>query len=399
MKKKHLFCLFYLFPFFLFSQNVERILQTKDIHTIVNDDEFEGGKSLGVIVANENDNKIILVHAYLGEQYEIDLGNFSYITNVSRYQDQYGGVLQIGETLFYAPFKRVLIQDRKKVENSWEKIYRYESGAGISFILNVNETVIVFFVQENGFPGAMDINGKFYDNVATLELLKNYDLQKYNQSLKKAEQFGLKEKFLKCEVLVWGSTYYDTYKNLNKFMGTDTYGTQYEIQYDLSGYSYQLKNFPKPNIIICDDNGLKENISMVDFSKIIQHPVGNRRYNLVVGLGGNIYFYVTDNVETEVFRIRNTWDSTNLYALAINGYTEDFYGDYVKEVLLKMSKADLRLLRNTIFALYGVHFKSEDLNTYFDKQVWYTDKGLTSGEVTLPAHRQKLVEMIQKLEK
>lgn len=59
--------------------------------------------------------------------------------------------------------------------------------------------------------------------------------------------------------------------------------------------------------------------------------------------------------------------------MAINGYTDDEYGKYVYEVLPKMSKADLRLLRNTIFALYGVHFKSADLSKYFDKQVWYTD--------------------------
>jgi len=55
--------------------------------------------------------------------------------------------------------------------------------------------------------------------------------------------------------------------------------------------------------------------------------------------------------------------------------------------------------RNTIFAIYGVHFKSADLSAHFNKQVWYTDEGKTSGEVTLPAHRQKFVEMIQKLEK
>ena len=64
-----------------------------------------------------------------------------------------------------------------------------------------------------------------------------------------------------------------------------------------------------------------------------------------------------------------------------------------------MSKSDLRLLRNTIFALYGVHFKSEDLSKHFAKEVWYTDEGKTSGDVNLPEHRQKLVEMIQEQEK
>ena len=85
--------------------------------------------------------------------------------------------------------------------------------------------------------------------------------------------------------------------------------------------------------------------------------------------------------------------------MAINGYTDDEYGKYVDEILPKLSKADLRILRNTIFALYGVHFKSEDLSKYFEKQVWYTDEGKSSAQIILPAHRQKLVEIIQKMEK
>jgi hypothetical protein len=45
--------------------------------------------------------------------------------------------------------------------------------------------------------------------------------------------------------------------------------------------------------------------------------------------------------------------------------------------------------------LYGVHFKSADLSAHFAKEV----EGKTSGEVALPAHRQKLVEMIQEAER
>jgi hypothetical protein len=118
-----------------------------------------------------------------------------------------------------------------------------------------------------------------------------------------------------------------------------------------------------------------------------------------VGYGGNIYYYIAGEEYTEVFRIRRTWGNPDMYAMAINGYTEDNYGKYVTETLATMSKAELRLLRNTIFALYGVHFKSEDLSAHFAKEVWYTDDGKTSGEVELPPHRQKLVEMIQELER
>ena len=188
-----------------------------------------------------------------------------------------------------------------------------------------------------------------------------------------------------------------------------------DIQYDLSGIGYQ--KYITSKIDSQDDNNSQIVIVSQEGKWLNNSPINIhnsstilvRHYNekdessinseMFVGFSGNIYYYISDEKETEVFRIRNTWDSTNLYALAINGYTEDEYGKYVNEVLPKMSKADLRILRNTIFALYGVHFKSSDLSKHFDKQVWYTDEGKTSADVTLPEHRQKLVEMIQKLEK
>ncbi|MBQ5434344.1 MAG: YARHG domain-containing protein, partial [Treponema sp.] len=122
---------------------------------------------------------------------------------------------------------------------------------------------------------------------------------------------------------------------------------------------------------------------------------------IVESIGGS-YHYLEDYTGknyTEVFRIRRTWGKLDFYAMAINGYTDDNYGKYVEKVLPTLNKSDLRILRNTIFAIYGVHFKSADLSKHFNKQVWYSDEGKTSVDITLPENRQKLVEMIQKLEK
>ena len=187
--------------------------------------------------------------------------------------------------------------------------------------------------------------------------------------------------------MIWGNTYYKEHNTLQ--------------QYDLQGYRYFSENYGSlGNVLGCylnDDNifYLKNLNSYSEIRKSGQ----DYSFSWYVGFGGNIYYYVAGKEYTEVFRIRRTWGEPDFYAMAINGYTDDNYGKYVDEVLPTLSKADLRLLRNTIFAIYGVHFKSADLSAYFDKQVWYTDEGKTSGEVTLPAHRQKLVEMIQKLEK
>jgi hypothetical protein len=67
-------------------------------------------------------------------------------------------------------------------------------------------------------------------------------------------------------------------------------------------------------------------------------------------------------------------------------------------VLAKLSKEELRLLRNHLFALYGYAFQSKDLAGYFDKQVWYLPKAeATTGgiESALPAERRALLDLVK----
>lgn len=259
---------------------------------------------------------------------------------------------------------------------------------GISFILKKDSGYIVYFIYESGTPGAVDTTGKIYSNTEALAYLKEYDPEKYAESLARAEELGLKSDFERGNVLIWGQTLYTSDGTLK--------------QYDIQGYSYKLINLGYRIRLKCENsnNEIVFNImDIYDRSKILTEEDGGYSLSWYVGYGGNIYYYIAGEEYTEVFRIRRTWGTPDMYAMAINGYTEDNYGKYVTETLSTMSKSDLRLLRNTIFALYGVHFKSEDLSKHFAKEVWYTDEGKTSGEVELPAHRQKLVEMIQELER
>ncbi len=63
--------------------------------------------------------------------------------------------------------------------------------------------------------------------------------------------------------------------------------------------------------------------------------------------------------------------------------------------LKSKSLAELRKLRNTIYAQYGRQFKSKDLQSYFDKQWWYvpnkkySDKMLTSSDKSAIAKIQQ----------
>ena len=263
-----------------------------------------------------------------------------------------------------------------------------DASCGISFILKKDEGYIVYFIYEGGTPGAVDTSGKIYSNTETIEYLKEYDLEKYAESLARAEELGLKAEFEKGNVLIWGQTLYTSDDSLK--------------QYDIQGYSYKLINLGFRIRLKCENNNNETVFNIMDIydrSKILTEEDGGYSISWYVGYGGNIYYYIAGEEYTEVFRIRRTWGNPDMYAMAINGYTEDNYGKYVTETLATMSKSDLRLLRNTIFALYGVHFKSEDLSAHFAKEVWYTDEGKTSGEVALPAYRQKLVEMILELER
>ncbi|SEQ12325.1 YARHG domain-containing protein [Treponema bryantii] len=262
--------------------------------------------------------------------------------------------------------------------------YKYisDTNPGISFILKKDSGYIVYFLG-----GAIDSNGRIYSEEEAMAYLKQYDPEKYEQSKKKAAELSLYNDFIRNNVLIWGNTYYKEHNTLQ--------------QYDLQGYRYFSENYGSlGNVLGCylnDDNifYLKNLNSYSEIRKSGQ----DYSFSWYVGFGGNIYYYVAGKEYTEMFRIRRTWGEPDFYAMAINGYTDDSYGQYVNKVLPTLSKAELRLLRNTIFAIYGVHFKSADLSTHFAKQVWYTDEGKTSGEIKLSAHRQKLVEMIQKLEK
>ena len=273
--------------------------------------------------------------------------------------------------------------------------------SGISFILKKGAGYIVYYVDKNGVPGAVDTEGKIYSNKEAVEYLTQYDSEKYEESLLRTEELGLKEKFLNSEVLVWGETYYSTINILEKFYAKYPFISSDLIQYDQNGYGYQMIfDYDKTKLCIINPDGRNLSRSQYEgYADFLENDYSGISTSWYVGFGGNIYYYIAGEEYTEVFRIRRNWGDPDFYAMAINGYTEDEYGRYVNEVLPKLSKAELRLLRNTVFALYGVHFKSEDLAKHFDKQVWYTDEGKSSAEITLPAHRQKLVEMIQALEK
>jgi hypothetical protein len=277
---------------------------------------------------------------------------------------------------------------------------------GLCFILRMqNEHYIVFFVKKDEAIGAADTTGKVYTSQEALTVLKALDPAKFERSRLRARELGLESQFLSGKALVWGDTYYNTPDLLEAYWGKSLYPSGSEqIHYDLHGNGYMAAFY--------SDNGhiwaAAENadsllrIEIKPYSEIYKSYTSGMiaNHSSYVGFGGNIYFYVAGEEFTELFRIRRTWGKPDFYAMAVNGYTDDGYGKYVKQVLSKLSKEDLRLLRNHLFALYGYVFQSEDLSSYFDKQVWYLPvSGVTTAAITLPAERQALLDLVQAEEK
>lgn len=276
---------------------------------------------------------------------------------------------------------------------------------GKSFILKSNGGYVVFFVNETGAMRAIDTNGKIYRGKERLAILNSVDSTKYEESVKRAEELGLETMFLEGKVLLWGRTLFGSPYFLEEYWKKPLFPkSSGQIQYDLQGNGYQASlNSKSGEIWIVNPNAeYLEKINVTKFSKILDTYERGRIFttSTYVGFGGNIYFYVAGEDFTEVFRIRRTWGDPDMYAMAINGYTKDAYGQYVDKVLEKMSKDDLRLLRNHVFALYGYVFKDAALNGYFDKLVWYLTKPeVNLDTLVLPDERKALVDRVLEEEK
>ena len=384
MKKKILVLLSLIYVCNVYSQEVEKL---GEIQGLYSEFGYAGGPGSPSEIYVDEINNLVKIINRSSEYTYYDLNTLQGVKK-EPYRSSFSLVQkELGE------YEISFCSETLRIAKNGKEI-KYIAGTknistGISFILKKGEGYIVYYVHKDGTPGAVDTEGKIYSNREALEYLKECDVEKYEESLVRAEELGLKEDFEEGKVLIWGKTYYKPDNSLNQY---DSEGNKYRFLYlGLTG-----------TFISCRKNTDEENLcNTIDANKYstILSTEGASSYSWYVGYGGNIYYYIAGEEYTEVFRIRRTWGKADMYSMAINGYTEDNYGEYVKTTLSTMSKSDLRLLRNTIFALYGVHFKSADLSAHFAKEVWYIDEGKSSGEVDLPAHRQKLVEMIQEAER
>lgn len=380
---------------------VEKIGEFEEIKRVLQEPEMASPSGM---VVDERSGIISINNAIERIEYRIDLFDDFDCSEVSLTTEVIGPMYKFRdfEISSFNSLLRITRGDKDVIFMRDESLI----ASGVCFVTHFERNAYVcFFINREGIPGAADTNGRVYTPDETMALLKTYDPKKWEESLSRATELGMQDKFLANQVLVWGQTYYSTPRLLEEYWRKVVYpNTSLQIQYDSQGNGYMAAiSAPNSVIWIVDpDAEYLARINVTKYSKILSTYEMGRLFGRFtsVSTSGNIYFYVAGEDFTEVFRIRRTWGDPDFYAMAINGYTGDAYGAYVKETLKSLTKEELRLLRNHLFAIYGYVFKSEDLARYFDNQVWYLpDTGATMESIELPFERKALLDMLLAEEK
>ncbi|MBN2661229.1 MAG: YARHG domain-containing protein [Tannerellaceae bacterium] len=270
----------------------------------------------------------------------------------------------------------------------------------------------VFYYDENNQVRCVDLEG---NNLNVQEAHKV--LLAYNDALPAAEKAAMtgwhRSSLGSTGAIILGDRYYQSslYEMLSYFKNVYGRDSSSEIKYPKSnqflgfdhfhnGYWVSLNSNTEEMLYVFSRQG--ELIFQKNYVPDVKLPV----YPNVIRLhlareSGNIYAMQTDAKEgTIVYKMNHAWGRPNMLAIAINGMGGDTaYDEYVKKTLSVFSKAELRLQRNHLFALYGYVFNSADLKAYFETQNWYEpDPSVTSSVDYLTDAQKQLFEFIRELE-
>ncbi|GHT77773.1 hypothetical protein FACS1894130_03240 [Spirochaetia bacterium] len=322
-----------------------------------------------------------------------------------------GAAIRIGPWLITAvPPSLNIVRDNKTVA----RLPADQAASGISFILKTGtygeappgdgENYAVFFVNPEGQVGALDTRGRVYCRQEAIALLRRLESEKFQASRIRANRLGLEPQFLNGDALVWDQTWYAAAPALECYWGKTVYPMgDGQIRYDLQGNGYQLyinhqNNSTAVSVWIIDPDGNRiKHLDLTAASDILKTSGLDRDCTIAfhVDFGGNIYYFVSGDEYTELFRIRRTWGAADMYALAINGYTRGTYGTWVRQVFSRMNTAELTILKQYLYAIYGAAFPETEIQHFFEKQIWYAAKnGIDPQKITLPVFRQELLNLI-----
>lgn len=202
----------------------------------------------------------------------------------------------------------------------------------------------------------------------------------------------------------------------------DSYGMHYYKikEYDPSDYSCFGKELPFVNKLFKNyfrDLGISNLFTFWDME--LKNPIGYESAYQTVNKGKQNYIpeFIYGNLNFEYQSNKFLVYSTKLFGKyeyvfdkeIMTIYCEIPLFDRCESIVLrnddlvspadleKLTKAQLRCLRNTIFAKYGHKFASQDLIDYFQEKYWY-NPSTSNAESKFTIFDKRNVEIIQKVE-
>ena len=171
--KRNILFLIVMLSSFLYAQEVEKLGEIKGL---VYMSCLAGGPcDPNGIAVNEVDSVIKIINNTT-DYTCYDLNTLKGLGK-SEYRDSYVTV-QIelnGIDVSYSDSVLIIEKDNQQIQciSGTDKIR-----SGISFVLKKDNGYIIYYVNEDGFPGAADTDGRVYSNKEAMEYLKRYDPEK-----------------------------------------------------------------------------------------------------------------------------------------------------------------------------------------------------------------------------
>lgn len=269
------------------------------------------------------------------------------------------------------------------------------------------------------------------NQITDFTIISNGQVLPYKLKAAECEDCELKEpnkiRFSQGEQGVFVYLFELTFKpGLNKINHSYTFPSSSNVEFD-EFYNYILTTGSKwaggkiKNLTVSFDLGYNKyfyihdifgknaNWSIIGSGKVTNEKFDNYDNDtakMVRIISGRLQIEVADfqpkkNIEFGIinvnsFSIARMYQSPDKLSLALKYHTLDI--KYFAET--ELTKEDLKLLRNTIYAQYGYVFKSKNLQDYFAKFEWYLpDPNLTMEQIKLTKEERKFIDEILKREK
>ena len=257
------------------------------------------------------------------------------------------------------------IKNEKKfvAEQSFEEIQFVEPKVNNSLVVNSKEDLLGYWV------------GDFNANLSDEEMDTIYGNEKYSNLITRKITFSIDE--IKGDSIIGHSI---SAGNISPFKGV--------LFENSSGFTMQVDEFKKTKTdgnfsiqIKKTDSVMKGNWEAYKPSELMiyKRNFGLKKklfvYNKEATLNNTFYntdksknITITDTIDNEVEVYEDTeYFSTTQKLFEKNASSEELTSDFVSN----LSKADIFILRNSIFARHGFAFRDKQLRMYFEQFYWY----------------------------